>query len=83
MKNLVPSCLFASFIKVSSLFKMSFVVGSQMIWLSGASVLAPLSGAFGGLNATFFVFVARLMIHFLFLFLHLVLQYWCVSSSSS
>ena len=65
MKKAVGSIGFALLTKFSSIFKMSFIVGSQMIWLSGPAVLAPLAGAFGGVLGSAIVFVARLALHFL------------------
>jgi hypothetical protein len=65
MKNFVRSCLFASFVKISSLLKISYIAGSHVLCLSAASVLAPLSGAFGGVSGSFGVFFARLVLHFL------------------
>ena len=54
------------FIKLSALFKVSFLVGSQMIWFSGINSVMPLSGAFGGVFGAAAVFLIRIMLHFLF-----------------
>jgi len=63
MKKLVQSFGFALGVKASSACKLSFVVGSHMIWLSPASILVPLTGAFGGILGASVVCVIRMIVH--------------------
>jgi len=65
MKKLVQSLGWASAVKVSSLAKLSFVVGSHMVWLSGPAIITPLVGAFGGFFASSIVLIIRMTVHFL------------------
>lgn len=44
------SCMWIFAIKVSSVFKVSFIIGSSMAFFSAFNIIAPLSGAFGGLT---------------------------------
>lgn len=49
--------------KLSGLVKISFLLGSQMIWFSGVNSVLPLSGAFGGIFGAGLLFLARQLIH--------------------
>jgi hypothetical protein len=69
MKMLVNSSKVASFAviaKFTSFIKVSFMVGSQMIWFSGINSVLPLAGAFGGIFGVGLVFLMRQVLHFLF-----------------
>jgi hypothetical protein len=63
MKKIVHSLGFAWLLKLSSLSKISFIVGSHMAWFSIAAIIGPLSGAFGGVTGSYFVFIGRLLLH--------------------
>jgi hypothetical protein len=45
------------------LIKVSFLVGSQMIWFSGMNCIMPLSGAFGGMFGAIAAFLIRFFLH--------------------
>jgi hypothetical protein len=96
MKNIQKSLsaiTFACILKLSSILKISFLVGSYAVWFSGASILAPLAGTFGGIMGATLVCIARMALHFLFFkslslsFLALCIPgfcaslYWTTSSS--
>lgn len=57
---------FGAIFKVSTLVKMSFLLGSQMIWFSGVNCVLPLSGAFGGVFGASLLFLTRQLIHLIF-----------------
>lgn len=57
------TALYTFVLKLSGLFKISFLVGSQMIWFSGINAILPLSGAFGGIFGAGLVFLVRQLIH--------------------
>jgi hypothetical protein len=65
MNKLIKSLGCASVVKVSSFAKLSFVIGSHMVWLSGPAIIAPLVGAFGGVFASSIVLLVRIAVHFL------------------
>jgi hypothetical protein len=52
---LCKSCFWLLAIKVSSLFKVSFIVGSFLSFFSAYNVVAPLAGAFGGLTQSIII----------------------------
>lgn len=66
MKRFPKAVSYAAIFKLSGLFKISFLVGSQMIWFSGVNAVLPLSGAFGGVFGAGLVFLARQLIHFFY-----------------
>ena len=68
------AALYALILKLSGLFKVSFLVGSQMIWFSGINAVLPLSGAFGGAFGAGLVFLVRQLVH-LFYFKTLSLSF--------
>ena len=57
---------FARFIGLSSLVKLSWIVGSHISFFSGINIAAPLSGAFGGIFGSIVAFVVRIAINFCF-----------------
>ncbi len=57
---------FASLIGLSSLVKLSWIIGSHISFFSGINIAAPLSGAFGGIFGSFAAFVLRIVINFCF-----------------
>jgi len=63
MTNSLKVASYAAIFKVSGFVKMSFLVGSQMIWFSGVNSILPLSGAFGGVLGAGLVFLMRQLIH--------------------
>lgn len=63
MKNSFKAASYAAIFKLSGLLKVSFLVGSQMIWFSGVNAILPLSGAFGGVFGAGLVFLMRQLIH--------------------
>jgi len=66
-KNLkVSPLLFALLVKVSTFFKVSFVVGSHMAMFGASSIIAPLAGAFNGIAGTCGVFGLSLCLKMLF-----------------
>lgn len=70
IKKTINSSLFSFFfsglIKVSQLFKVSFIVGSYTAFFSAANCMVPLSGAFAGLPATGLVTVCLMIVRVLF-----------------
>jgi hypothetical protein len=66
IKNLLKASSYATILQFSSLIKLSFVIGSQMIWFSGTNAVLPLVGAFGGIAGCGMIFVMRQLIHLLF-----------------
>ena len=65
MNTLIKSLGCALVVKASALAKISFVIGSHLLFLSGPAIVAPLAGAFGGVFASSFVLVFRMAMHFL------------------
>lgn len=63
MKNSFKAASYAAIFKLSGLLKVSFLVGSQMIWFSGINSVLPLSGAFGGVLGAGLIFLMRQLIH--------------------
>jgi hypothetical protein len=66
INNSLKAASYGVILQFSSLIKMSFVVGSHMIWFSGANAIVPLSGAFGGVLGSAIVFLMRQLLHLLF-----------------
>jgi hypothetical protein len=63
MTNSFKAASYAAIFKVSGFVKMSFLVGSQMIWFSGINSILPLSGAFGGIAGAGLLFLVRQLVH--------------------
>lgn len=57
---------FALLTKWASLFKVSFIIGSQFAWFSGVNIVVPLSGAFAGITGTFATLFLRMFFGLLF-----------------
>lgn len=66
LKNPLKVASFAGIAKISGLMKISFLVGSQMIWFSATNSVLPLAGAFGGVMGSGLVFLVRQLIHLMF-----------------
>jgi len=66
IKNSLKAASFAGIAKISGLMKISFLVGSQMIWFSASNAVLPLAGAFGGVMGSGLVFLIRQLLHLLF-----------------
>ena len=66
IKNSLKAVSYAGVLQLSSLIKLSFVIGSQMIWFSGINAVLPLVGAFGGIAGCGIVFLIRQLIHLFF-----------------
>jgi len=66
IQNSLKIASFAGILKLSSLIKVSFLLGSQMIWFTGINSVLPLSGAFGGILGASCVFIVRQFLHLLF-----------------
>ncbi len=66
IKNSFKTVSFIAAMKVASFAKISFLVGSSMVWFSGINSVLPLSGAFGGALGACLLFIMRQLIHFLF-----------------
>src|SRR5438445_1804324 len=85
IKNSLKAASFVGTVKLSGLIKVSFLVGSQMIWFSGVNSVLPLAGAFGGVMGAGLMFVLRQLIHLLFFktislsFLALCIPGFCAS----
>ena len=62
-KNVLKTASFAGIAKISGLMKISFVVGSQIVWFSASNSVLPLAGAFGGVMGSGLVFLIRQLIH--------------------
>jgi hypothetical protein len=54
-------CGFAGLMSLSSLVKFSWIIGSQMAFFSGINIVAPLSGAFGGIFGSTASFLLRII----------------------
>ncbi len=63
MTNSLKAASYAAIFKVSSFIKVSFLVGSQMVWFSGVNSILPLSGAFGGVAGAGLLFLVRQLMH--------------------
>lgn len=61
--NSLKAASYAAIFKLSGFLKVSFLVGSQMIWFSGVNSILPLSGAFGGVFGAGLVFLMRQLVH--------------------
>lgn len=85
IKNSLKAASFAGAVKLSGLIKVSFLVGSQMIWFSGVNSVLPLAGAFGGVIGAGLIFTLRQLVHLLFFktislsFLALCIPGFCAS----
>lgn len=66
IKNSLKAASYAGMLKISGLLKISFLVGSQMIWFSASNSVLPLAGAFGGVMGSGLVFLIRQLLHLLF-----------------
>lgn len=55
---------FTGLIGLSSLIKFSWMVGSHISFFSGINIMAPLSGAFGGVFGSIASLVMRTVVHF-------------------
>lgn len=65
-KKFLKVASFAGVTKGLSLIKISFLVGSQMVFFSGINVMVPLSGAFGGVIGSGMMFLVRQLLHLMF-----------------
>jgi hypothetical protein len=63
VKNPLKVASYIGIAKISGLMKISFLVGSQMIWFSASNAVLPLAGAFGGVMGSGLVFLMRQLIH--------------------
>jgi hypothetical protein len=85
MANSFKAASYAAIFKLSGLLKVSFLVGSHMIWFSGVSSVLPLAGAFGGILGAGLVFLVRQLLHLFFFktlslsFLALCIPGFCAS----
>ena len=61
--RLVHNTGFAGLIGLSSLVKFSWIIGSHMSFFSGINIMAPLSGAFGGVFGSIASFAIRTIVH--------------------
>jgi hypothetical protein len=66
IKKSFKAASYAGLAKISGLLKVSFLVGSQMIWFSASNSVFPLAGAFGGVMGSGLVFLIRQLLHFAF-----------------
>lgn len=66
IKNSFKTVSFIAAMKIASFVKISFLVGSSMIWFSGINAVLPLSGAFGGVLGACLLFVMRQLMHLIF-----------------
>jgi|SRR5579862_297721 hypothetical protein len=66
IKNGLKAASFAGIAKISGLMKISFLVGSQMVWFSASNSVLPLAGAFGGVMGSGLVFLIRQLLHLMF-----------------
>jgi len=66
IKKSLKAASYAGLLKITGLLKVSFLVGSQMIWFSGSNAVLPLAGAFGGVMGSGLVFLMRQLLHLLF-----------------
>lgn len=81
----MQSCGFASLVQLSSVAKMSFIVGSCAAWFSASAIMAPLAGFFGGIIGCGVVLIVRMVFHYIifktisFKFLALCIPGFCAS----
>jgi hypothetical protein len=66
IKNSLKAASYAGIVKISGLLKVSFLVGSQMIWFSASNSVLPLAGAFAGVMGSGLVFLLRQIVHLIF-----------------
>src|SRR5438445_5099413 len=66
IKNSLKAASYAAMFRISGLLKVSFLLGSQMIWFSASNSVLPLAGAFGGVMGCGLVFLLRQLIHLAF-----------------
>ena len=66
IKNSLKVTSYMGLAKIAGLFKISFVIGSQMIWFSAANSIFPLAGAFGGVMGCGLAFFIRQLFHLIF-----------------
>ncbi|HLW72510.1 MAG TPA: hypothetical protein VKR54_00500 [Candidatus Babeliales bacterium] len=66
IKNSLKTASYAGIVKLAGLIKVSFLVGSQMIWFSASNSVLPLSGAFGGVMGSGLIFFTRQLLHLIF-----------------
>jgi len=66
MRNSSKALLYGLLLKVSGFLKISFLIGSQMIWFSASNSIIPLAGAFGGIMGAALLFLVRQVIHLFF-----------------
>ncbi len=66
MRNSFKAASYAGILKLSGLVKISFLVGSEMVFFSGVNCVLPLSGAFGGVMGAGLLFVMRQLLHLVF-----------------
>ncbi|HSC25550.1 MAG TPA: hypothetical protein VLB80_05050 [Candidatus Babeliales bacterium] len=66
IKNFLKFTSYSAVVKISGLIKISFLIGSQMIWFSGSNTVLPLAGAFGGFMGSWTVFLVRQLLHCIF-----------------
>lgn len=72
------SCLWVFAMKIASVFKISFIIGSSMAFFSAFNIIAPLAGAFGGVAHSILIVGLGIMGSLLsgkVLLSHLVLSY--------
>jgi hypothetical protein len=62
----ISTCFFTSLVQLSSIFKVSFIIGSYTAWFSASSIMMPLSGAFTGLMGSMAVCGAGVLFKFFF-----------------
>lgn len=60
-KPLFKSCTYAALSYGMSIYKLSWVIGSKALFLSGGNFFNPLIGVFGGASASLFVFVIKII----------------------
>jgi hypothetical protein len=70
MKKIVYGLYFTLAIKISSFIKLSYIIGSDWLFFSCSSMVAPLAGAFGGLAGCNIVLLMRLIFHIMFFNIH-------------
>jgi hypothetical protein len=63
VKNPLKIASYVGIAKMSGLMKISFLVGSQMVWFSATNSVLPLAGAFGGVMGSGLVFLMRQLMH--------------------
>ena len=62
---IVKLLFFVSIIKISSIFKINFILGSYRALFSGSSAAVPLAGLFGGGFLSFVIFVFAILFRYL------------------